>query len=172
MTRYRDDDDDDREQPSTVPDRKSRSSLTHSDASELIRRKADELLTVQQEKIAKFFVEKERRSADRARYEAQKIKRDNELVEKIDDLAERVSDLYTRDAYDVGALQRLERELRDAMSEIDSFKGDMLKELRTLSEERSKMAGRIEGIRWVVVGAAGVAGVVGPIVAWLVSKIH
>lgn len=172
MTRYRDDDEDDREQPSTVPDRKSRASLTHSDASELIRRKTDELLATQHEKIAKFFVEKERRTAERARAEAAKIKRDAELAEKIDDLAERVSDLYTRDAYDVGSLQRLERELREAMSEIDSFKADMLKELRTLTDERSKMAGRIEGIRWVVVGAAGVAGVVGPVVAWLVSKIH
>lgn len=158
MSRYRDDDDSDRPPPSTAPDRRSRPSISRSDVTDLVHRKTESILTLQQDKIALFLEERDRSAEKRAR-------RDRDLKDTLDALDGKVSDLYSRDAYDVDTLSRF-------MTEMNAFKTDLLLQMKDLTLERQRVVGRVEGVRWTIVAAGAIVGVAWPVVTWLLAKIH
>jgi chromosome segregation ATPase len=157
-------DDDDEGPISTRLDRRDRISVSHSDVSDLMDR--------QQKKLEDFFRDREKRTTERAELDAARGKRERALAQRVELIGGQVNDLYSRDKYDTDALKRLEREL-------DEFKVDLLKETRetnekldSLHDEHTKLLGRLEGFKWAMVALGGVAGILGPFLAWVFSHIR
>jgi len=154
---------DDEDTPSTRRER-----LSESDATALFNRKADQVLAAQQEKLAQFLSEREQRAEERQRYEAERRRKEREMTTRLEKLDTRISDLYSLDKRDVESLDRLKEDVKTTKSDVK----DLLEELQSLRVERQEFIGMIKGFKWAVVGAAGAAGVIGPGVAWIFSKIH
>lgn len=129
--------------------RASRPSLSESDITELIKKQGADFARAE-------------RARDRDR--EQKTRERHELAKKVDHLSDQISDLYSRDAWDIDALKRLEAEFQRARTELEERDVDMLDEVRKLRSshealikqreiEQAIMVARITTIKWIVAAA-------------------
>lgn len=135
-------------------------------------REDDDIIPRQQAKLTEYLAERDQRAEARQRYERLREKREKELLDKITKLDDRVSDLYSLDRRDVDALTSFKIEFQEASREMKQFKNEMLADNRARDKAWAEFVGRVDGIKFAVMGAAGVAAAVGSLVAWLLSRIH
>ena len=168
MPRY---DDDEEEPASTRPDRR-RDSISHSDASELVKRQGQELRARLEEKIEKFFEEREDRARARQEEDRLRRRREKEILDRIEGLADKVSDLYSKDALDAGDLARIKDDIKNFKVDLLTETSALKKTMTAWEDERKTLLGRIDGFKWAIVGVAGAATFFREFLTWAFSHVH